>query len=134
MAEPLAIPELVEEWLRWATWVSTPENRGRANDDLIGWSELEWAVREHPEHAWATIMAVISDPRAKPYLGHLAAGPIEDLLSYHGERFIGRVEVEARSNGEFAETLNGVWKSTMSDEIWERLLAARERGARGTAK
>lgn len=29
------------------------------------------------------------DVRAKPYLGVLAAGPLEDVLSYHGPAFIG---------------------------------------------
>lgn len=60
------ITQLVEEWLQWATWQANPENKGRLNNDLIGFDEFEWVVREHPEHAWKAILATLADIRAKP--------------------------------------------------------------------
>ncbi|WP_423221938.1 DUF6869 domain-containing protein [Ideonella margarita] len=121
MQAPLPVDRLVEEWLLWATWQRDPQNHGRHNDDLIGFDEFDWVVRKHPEHAWQSIVATVSDPRAEPFLGVLAAGPMEDLLGYHGPSFIERVEVEARRNPQFAWMLGGVWQCQMSDEIWARV-------------
>ena len=71
--------------------------------------------------AWQAVLAAVADARAKPYLGTLAAGPLEDLLSYHGNEFIERIEAEARGSPEFAWVLGGVWQSTMAEDIWQRV-------------
>ena len=52
---------------------------------------------------------------------NLSAGPLEDLLVYHGHEVIDRVESEARSNPKFASLLGGVWKNAMADDIWRRI-------------
>ncbi len=121
MQSPLPVHEVVAEWLSWATWQSQPANKGKQNDELIGFDEFDWIVRKHPEHAWQYILATVADPRAQPFLGILAAGPIEDLIGLHGDAFIVRLEQEARQNPLFAWTLGGVWKCQMTDEIWARV-------------
>jgi hypothetical protein len=121
MTEPLPIPELLDEWIHWAQWMSTEDRDQSKASDFLGFSEFEWVIREHPEHGWNAILAVLNDPRAKPYIGMLAAGPIEDLLGHHGIQFIDRVELEARSNPAFAWALGGVWQCQMTDEIWARV-------------
>ena len=121
MSEPLPINKLLEEWLRWATWISDANRNEHLTDQLIGFDEFEWIVRDKPEHAWQAILAAVSDPRIEPHLPTLAAGPMEDLLSYHGATFIERVEAEARSNPKFASFLGGVWQFEMPSEIWERV-------------
>jgi len=121
MQSPLPVDRVVEEWLLWATWQSDPENKGRQNDELIGFDEFDWIVREHPEHAWQCILATVADPRALPFLGILAAGPIEDLLGIHGDAFIERVEHHALQNPTFAWTLGGVWQCQMTNGIWSRV-------------
>lgn len=121
MQSPLPVHQVVEEWLSWARWQTAPVNEGKVNNELIGFDEFDWIVREHPEHAWQCILATVDDARAKPFLGILAAGPIEDLLGMHGNAFIERVEQEARTNPLFAWTLGGVWQCQMTDEIWARI-------------
>jgi hypothetical protein len=127
MVAPLPVPSVVDEWLRWAAWPSDPDNKGKQNEELIGFDEFDWVVREHPEHAWQCILATLADARAKPYLGILAAGPVEDLLSHHGSAFIERVENEARRNPNFAWLLGGVWRFQMTKEIWTRVQAVWDR-------
>lgn len=124
MISPLPIPQLVEEWLLWANWQADPQHKGMPDKDLIGFDEFQWIVKEHPEHAWQGILATLADKRATPFLPILAAGPLEDLLSYHGQAFIERVEIEAKQNKDFAWLLGGVWQFEMSDEIWARVQAA----------
>ena len=57
----------------------------------------------------------------------LSAGPIENLLALHGEKFIDRVGAEARTDPTFAKVLGGVWKNRMSDSVWERLQSVWDR-------
>lgn len=80
-------------------------------------------MEEDPELAWEAIIQAIDQPRMKPYLGHLAAGPLEDLLDLHGPAFIERIEQCARSNATFATLLGGVWQSSMHESIWKRVQA-----------
>ncbi len=64
---------------------------------------------------------------------HLAAGPVEHLLSKHGDANIERFEKLAHSDSRFAQMLKGCYKNSMSDAVWDRLCAARGQvGAKGT--
>jgi hypothetical protein len=120
MSEVPPVSALVDGWLAWCAWVSDPANRDRF-DGPSGHSDFIWAVEEHPERAWEAILRLVDDSSAHCYLGQLAAGPIEDLLSYHGQQFIERIEATARANPTFASTLSGVWQFTMGEDIWVRV-------------
>jgi hypothetical protein len=100
-----------------------------------GWSpdpaekaEYDWAcmepvddARDNPERAWQCIIYALNSPECAEHFGVLAAGPLEDLLSYHGPAFIDRVEALVHQNPKFASLLGGVWQSQMNDEIWHRV-------------
>ena len=60
-------------------------------------------------------------------MGHLAAGPVEHLLSKHGDAYIGRFEVMANCDDRFARMLRTCHKHMMSDAVWNRLCAVRAR-------
>lgn len=124
---PLSIPDLLDAWLQWAEWVGDPERREDEGKNLLGWSEFDWVVQEHPEHAWLAILAAVEHPRLGPHLGTLAAGPMEDLLSLHGVAFIDRVEAAAATNPKIARLLGGVWKHETTDAIWSRVQAICDR-------
>ncbi len=101
--------------------------RGWSSDPVVK-AEYEWAcmepvddARENPERAWQCILYALDSPECAKHFGVLAAGPLEDLLSYHGPAFIDRVEALARVNPKFASLLGGVWKFQMLDEIWDRV-------------
>ena len=88
--------------------------------------ELDDLIRDEPERAWRIIIALaerVSTPEAKSLL---AAGPIENLLSRHGPTFIDRVEQRAQSDPGFNYLLGGVWRFEMTEDIWNRLQAARK--------
>jgi hypothetical protein len=78
-------------------------------------------AREVPERAWKFILLALEAPICQPHLGAVAAGPLEDLLIFHGPEFIERVEAEAISNPKFAHMLGGMYVSQMTDEICERV-------------
>lgn len=127
MSAPLPLPQLLDEWLRWAEWIRRPGRKEADGESLVGWGEFNWAVEEYPEDAWLAILAALQDDRLTPYLNTLAASPLEDLLSLHGEMFIERIEAEAAASPRFAWLLGGVWQSTMSQDIWRRVQAVRNR-------
>ena len=127
MYEPLPLPQLLDEWLKWAEWSAKPDRDTSEADNLIGFDEFDWFVRKQPELAWQAIVAATHDPRIVAHFDVLAAGPVEDLLSLHGPSFIDRVETEAQANPNFASLLGGVWRLNMTDEVWVRVQAVWDR-------
>lgn len=96
--------------------------------DIAEKDEYDWACMEpvddaleEPERAWNFILMALESPICQPHLGVLAAGPLEDLLSHHGEDFIQRVEAEAKANAKFAHLLGGVWQSQMTEAMWSKV-------------
>lgn len=90
-----------------------------------GDSVLDWELPlDYPELCWATILhilAVIGPDVSNRLFAVLAAGPLEDLLSNHGQALIDRVEAQARSNPSFALLLGGVWESSIDEDVWARM-------------
>src|ERR1700727_2814247 len=78
---------------------------------------------EDPETLWLLILAVHRKDQSPRVQELLSAGMVEDLLSMHGDKFIDRIETEARTDPSFAKLLGGVWKRQMSDQLWERVQA-----------
>lgn len=93
--------------------------------------ELYWAseemidlVSKNPYVAWDVILTILKIDESIIIMANLSAGPLEDLLAYHGEDFIVLVETEARKNPMFAILLGGVWKNGMKEDVWNRVQAA----------
>lgn len=87
----------------------------------------EWdGSAENADEAWEIILAIHQRPLSNKAIAMLAAGPLENLLSRHGELFIERIEELARLDPKFNHLLGGVWQNGMSDIIWERVQAARD--------
>lgn len=112
------------------------------SDDPAEKEEYSWAFMvpaeesgPNPEKAWQCILVAATDSRFEDkHLGAMAAGALEDLLSFHGDAFIERVEDRARSNPRFAWMLGGVWQFQMTEAIWHRVQAVWDnRGWEGKA-
>ena len=78
-----------------------------------------------PEAAWEAVLRIMQHELSNEQIALLAAGPIEDLLAWHGTQFIDRIEAEARRSPAFAHVLGGVWRHDMPQEIWQRVESAR---------
>lgn len=93
-------------------------------------SEDEWDVGDSvvqmnftapSECQWLFILSALKYADSDDELSHLAAGPVEHLLGWHGVQYIEIVEREAEHNPKFAKMLTGVWKYTMNNEVWQRV-------------
>lgn len=113
-----------------AAWVAGQE----AGDVTPGYQNKWWAISRvlawavpggEPELLWRFILAAYPRELSGHAFGMLAAGPLEDLLSYYGPEYIERVETLAREDERFRRLLRGVWRLAMPDDVWERVRAAR---------
>jgi hypothetical protein len=53
-------------------------------------------VQDDPEEAWKVILSIWFLDQSQATMQNLSAGPIEDLLSQHGEKMISHLEIEAK--------------------------------------
>ena len=94
-------------------------------DNFWTLEELSRLCRKQPELCWEIILEILRTPHHESVDWALAAGPLEDLLAWHGTEFIEKVEEQARSNPKFKELLGGVWQNTTPKELWARVEAVR---------
>lgn len=117
-----------------ADWIACGGGGGVGSEKSNGLAQflLTDFPREEPQLTWDTIMLIVKTyPEADFYndikteaqevCGTLAAGPVEDLVSFHGRDFIDRFESEARADRRMAWVLGGAWQFEMNDEIWDRV-------------
>ena len=74
-----------------------------------------------PKLLWRLILAIHSRDQSPDVQMVLSAGPLEDLLSYHGSAYINTVEQQASEDPTFARLLGGVYRHLMSDDVWRRV-------------
>jgi len=95
---------LVDEWIAYCL------GRSKATDPrLSAWEKVDDLLRRDPEAGWTlTLELIVAAPDDK-VLASVAAGPLEDLLKRDPDRFIERVELQARRDPKFRRCLTGVW-------------------------
>lgn len=116
----------------WVNYAGPREDPTEYQNNRRARSRLDKLIRKEPDgggdaqEAWEIILSINERPLSDEAVSYLAAGPLEDLLVYHGETFIERVEARAQQNPAFNRLLGGVWKNAMSEDVWQRVQAARD--------
>jgi len=116
--------ETADAWIRMTKAGSGSQ---AYEDNFWAFEALDDLVSEDPEEGWSMILQILRLDQSPSVMENLSAGPLEDLLAKHGPAFIDRVEAEAASAPIFAKLLGGVWQNRMTDEVWARVQAARDR-------
>jgi hypothetical protein len=106
----------------WIDFHRLPEDSPRRQDKFWSFDRLWELVHDDPEAAW-NIIQIIRQEGSDPILSNLAAGPLEDLLVAHGDRFIDRVERLAAHDAQFKRLLAATWQNSMSPRLWKRIKA-----------
>lgn len=82
--------------------------------------ELDRLAHDEPELAWDLILRILAQDQSDHVMQILSAGPLEDLIQYHGPAFIERIEARAKEDANFRNLLGGVWESSTPD-VWSRI-------------
>ena len=106
-------------------WVANDVADQSDDTHFWAWEAARHLTEHHPARALEFICATLAQPISDETRYGLAAGPLEDVLVYCGPAVIEHVEQLARQDALFRDTLRGVWKNAMTDEIWDRVVAAR---------
>lgn len=80
-------------------------------------------VVDDPEKGWEVIEEIRRLDDSDQILSNLAAGPLEELLAAHGERFIDRIEATCRDDQQLRKLLGATWQHGMPDPVWARIKA-----------
>ena len=121
--DQLELEKIVTAWI-----TAFQVERGSAEYEANWWAiseVLEWAVDDKADRLWPFLLEAYKRDLPHKVIANLAAGPLEDLLAKRGEDFIDRVEELARRDPKFNYLLGGVWRNTMTDEVWQRVQAIR---------
>ncbi len=123
--------QIASDWIAFTVY-----DPDKAPSDVFdrGWV-MHDLVQDNPALCWRAIKLVINrypatqlfaEGRSNPQhiCGNLAAGPLEELLSYHGPHFIEEIETEGRRDIRMRWLLGGVWQNAMRKDIWARVQQA----------
>ena len=114
-----------------ATWIALQYakiNSAEHTSKFWSFEEMARLQTSDPERCWAIILKIFALDQSDHLLANLAAGPLEDLLAAHGERFIERVETLARQEPRFRFLTRMVWRNSISAAVWARLRKAANLG------
>jgi hypothetical protein len=105
---------------RWIQFWEKRESDKKILDEYLD-EMLSPAYECDPEILWLFVQNTYKRDLPERLVAILAAGPVEELLAYHGAQFIDRIEQEARRNTDFMHLLGGVWRNAITKEVWGRI-------------
>jgi hypothetical protein len=110
-------------------WISYERNehrqpKGLDQEDIWAMFCAHELVEDHANLGLDFVLSVLATKLDNDVIPILAAGPLEEVLAYHGPVIIDRIEDEARRSPDFCHLLGGVWQNRMPDEIWQRVRRA----------
>lgn len=119
----LHVPQDMDELIDG--WIANSVANQKDDSCFWAWEAARHLTYEYPAAALDFITGMLARPISDDTRYGLAAGPLEDMLAHNGPAVINEVERLARQSAVFRDTLRGVWKNAMTDDIWERVVVAR---------
>lgn len=105
----------------WVAMHHAPPDSEQYRDNFWAYEQIDELREEDPEACWRIIQVILHLDSSDEILSNLAAGPVEDLLGSHGEKFIERIETAASEDASFRKLLAAVWENNIPQEIWTRV-------------
>jgi hypothetical protein len=105
-------------------WIRYQLAAGGSTEQAKDWEFVSTAfdIRAgDPNLLWQLILAIHSRDQSDEVRCVLSAGPLQDLLVYHGATFIETLEQQAKHDPGFGSLLRGVYRNSMSDDVWRRV-------------
>lgn len=120
--------ELIDPYIKHlaSDWVLTFGSR----DQEIVWdssrnpfSLFQTIVKCDPIYAWDLILEVVEQDASGSSLELLASGPIEELLTLHGQILFDYIKADLLENRRLQGIFKSVRKSGIPDGVWRKLQA-----------
>lgn len=105
----------------WIAMHRTVEGSVEYRSNFWAYERISDLCEVDPETCWLVIDKIRCLDSSDAVISNLAAGPLEDLLVFHGAKFIDRVEAVANSDPVFKKLLAAVWKNEIDDAVWTRM-------------
>jgi hypothetical protein len=106
--------EFIQKWFAEID-LDDEENTPRGSDVVM----MNFLASD--EFQWSFIIKAFELAYDARHLETMAAGPVEHLLAFHGDKYISEIETLSSANENFAWMMTGVWQHKMSDEVWARV-------------
>lgn len=111
-------------------WIAAQEAEDGTPEHKANWwavsQVMDWHFDDEADLLWRFILLSCKRRVSDRVAAVLAAGPLEDLLAKHGSNYIDRVEQLANKDEDFNWLLGGVWRSSITTDVWMRVEAARK--------
>ena len=113
--EPSDRDLLISEWLRYA--------ESGKEDGFWAYEALADLIDEDPALAWAIILELVHRASPGGVFDLVAAGPLEDLVAWHGREVIELIEPRVGDDEPLRRALSGIWvgRDTLDPKTLERL-------------
>lgn len=105
------------------SWMAIQDNLGGSEAyESNFWAHEELAdLSEHtPRDAWEVILALVEAAKSDELLEAIGAGPLQDLMTLHGEQFISRLEHEAMANRRLRKAMASAWLDADDTPVWKK--------------
>ena len=83
--------------------------------------QLSRILHSDPDSALAAILGMMQTTDDPKIHGAIAAGPLEDFLGIHGERYLDVFHSLALEHARLREVLDGVWQGSMPKGVWHKI-------------
>jgi hypothetical protein len=121
------VSDIAAAWIRFECAArnrgTTPLARSAAMADFWAAELVMDLPHSDPSLLWAVIVEVWNriDRSDEALVGALGAGPLEDLLSTHGEKCFQEIAQFCDVEPEFKTVLRTVWQNSMSPDLWRKV-------------
>ena len=117
-----------QDWHNFASdWLAELDLGDNTSEHQVGQWVVSMNFNAPPDLQWHFLLTAVRLAATDSHFGHIAAGPLEHLLGWHGDEYIDLVERQAHSDPKFERMLTGLWRYRMSDDVWTRVQALHER-------
>ncbi|MCG7984202.1 MAG: hypothetical protein JAY90_15805 [Candidatus Thiodiazotropha lotti] len=106
-----------------SSWISAQKfGVGNTGYDSHSWavSELIELAVDDPEKTWILIKEILKLDDSDYIVKSVGAGPLEDLMVYHGKIFIERIQKEASMSDSFKNAMQNVWLDSDDTDLCVR--------------
>lgn len=100
--------------------LSTDNVFKKEDKNFLAYEKFNEIIFTSPDEGFEIIKSILAKTENDDVLDNLAAGPLEDLVRFHGNKFIDKIELQAKNDEKFKSLLGGLWQVGEAD-VWGRI-------------